>query len=265
MYPDPLKVTYRRWAASTVLAASGFKRMGKINFGARMAIFNYNKSLIVWSAIPLSEETEKAIKEAAGNGPAHVTHLIIPDREHTLAACSYKAKYPEMKIIAMDGVDLGPDTPIDYVIGPLVKNTVLDKKGLSELGLTDSAIVDNFQFVYIPDHANAELVMYDKNTKTVYEADLLFNLRTDTQMEQFSPQLGHSPSENPFGGWSFPSRYLHPDSKVGRYLFRRIAGLPKSLPGLKAIHLWDFDSLVMCHGNVIEQGAKDKFALAFGL
>lgn len=258
-YPNPLKVLSRKLADNIVVAHSGFKRVDKINFGARMALFNFGGSVVVWSAIPHNDDVVKALQLVTGtSSDFNVSHLIIPDKEHTMAAKSFKEQYPDMKIIAMEGVDLGSLTPIDYRVTAKHANQVIGGDILREIGITDPAILSNFEFVYLPNHVNKELVMYDKVSKTLFEADLLFNLREDTPMEQFD---GVS---RPFSGWSYLAKFMNPDSKVGGILQRKAANVGSSKAGLRAIYSWDFDRLVMCHGNIIETGGKEAFAKVFG-
>lgn len=259
-YPSPFKATIEKLAENTVVALAGFKRFGKVNFGARMALFHYNNSVIVWLAFPYGEEVERAVEQLTNNKNTPISHMIIPDREHTMAAKSFKEKFPDLKILAGEGVECGFKP--DYVISKSDAHTVLDKARLTQLGI-DAAIADNFQFVFLPHHANQELVAYDVNLKIVYEADLLFNLRTDEKMQQFSPEVGFPEQENPFGGWSFVGRYMNPDSKVGRFMQTKIADVPLSAEGLRNIYGWDFDTMVMCHGNILRNGAKEQFKKLF--
>ncbi len=35
-----------------------------------------------------------------------MTHLIVPDAEHTMAAKSFGEKFPEIKILAMENVNI---------------------------------------------------------------------------------------------------------------------------------------------------------------
>lgn len=263
-YPNPLKVVARQFTDNIVLAASGFKRFGKINFGARMALFHYNDSVVVWSAIPYCEETSKALELLTGKLSSDVSYLIIPDKEHTMAAKLFKAKFPSLKIIAMELVDLGPETPIDYAFTTKYAQKIIDKPLLEEIGIKDAVITDNFEFVYLPTHGNKELVTFDKNSKTVFEADLLFNLRDDQPLEQFSEATGFSANYYPHSGWSHLTRFMNPDSAVGNFLINRIANTTASADGLRAIYSWNFDKLVMCHGNVITANAKAEFKKVFG-
>ena len=269
-YPSPLKVVSRKLADNIVISSSPFKRSNTLNFGARMALFNYGESIVVWSALPFGSHILEALVLLTGQKSSdassfNVTHLIVPDAEHTMAAKSFKEKFPEMKILAMENVNIGDGIKPDYVVTEKSGNKVLDKSLLSlELGLTDPPLVDNFEFVYLPTHVNRELVAYEKNSKILFEADLLFNLQPKN-LEQFSTATGYSSNFNPHSGLSFLTRYLRPESSVGRYMFNKIvkSSDPQAKKGLQAIHLWNFDQIVMCHGNVIEHGAKAQFERVF--
>lgn len=265
-YPDPLKAISRKLTSNIVISSTGFKRFGKVNFGGRMALFNYDNSVIVWSAIPYGEEVVKALNLLTDgeSTSANVTHLIIPDKEHTLAAKSFKEKYPQLKIIAMETVDLGKDCPIDYTITSKYANKLINAPVLEEIGIKDPVITKNFEFVYLPYHANKELVTFDLNSKILFEADLLFNLTPHEKLEQFSPETGFAEGFYPHLGWSFATRYLQPYSKVGTSMFNKIANSAQSAPGLKQIYNWDFEKIVMCHGNIIELDAKKAFKNTFG-
>lgn len=269
-YPSPLKVVSRKLADNIVISSSAFKRVNKLNFGARMALFNYDGNIVVWSPLPYGSHVLEALLLLTGTSSTdansfRVTHLIVPDVEHTLAARSFKETFPEIKIVAMEDVNLGPGVSADYVVKAASGNKILDKSLLaSEVGLHDSLIADNFEFVYLPAHQNRELVAFEKHAGIVFEADLLFNLQPLAN-EQFSPETGFAKNYNPHTGFSFLTRYLRPDSTVGRYMFNKIAKSadPGTKQGLKAIHLWNFDKMVMCHGNVIDSGAKVVFEKVF--
>lgn len=252
----------RKLSPHIVVASSSFKRFNKINFGARMALFHYDNSVVVWLALPYGEEVAKAIQLVTGGDKSPVTHLIVPDREHTMAAKSFKAEFPELKIIAMDTVTI-PGVNIDHKIGAEYAHKLIDRDVLQEIGIVDEPIVNNFQFVYLPEHANNELVTFDLNSKILFEADLLFNLGHD-DLEQFSVATGFSSKFYPHSGWSYMTRYLQPYSKIGNALINKITNTKKSAEGLRQIYKWDFEQIVMCHGNIIDTEAKAAFKSVFG-
>lgn len=176
-YPNPFKTFSRNLTENIVITSGPFTRINTLNFGARMALLRFGEDIVVWSAIPYSEEVEKAITLLNGKGT--ITHLIIPDQEHTMAAKSFRAKYPGLKILAPDTVNLGPDTPIDYKVSAPSGNKVLSLANnllSKELGIEPTSPLSNLEFVYLPTHANKELVVYDGKSKILFQADLIFNL-----------------------------------------------------------------------------------------
>lgn len=256
MYPNPLKAVIRNLTDNVVIASTPFTRAHTMNFGARMTVFNYNDEIIVWSAIPYGSEVIKTLKQLTGKEEDfNVTYLIIPDAEHTMAAKSFKDKYPKMKIIGLEDVKVPVE--IDYKILKKHANQKIDSVILQEIGIKDESILKNFEFVYLPSHANKELVMYDKNSKFLFQADLILNLGpSGNKLEQYSPGTGYTEKFNPHGGLSYITRLTHPNSGFFKGLVNKLvkSSDPETVKGLKAIYSWDFTKMVPCHGNVIDDG-----------
>ena len=132
-YPSPLKVVSRKLADNIVISSSPFKRSNTLNFGARMALFNYGESIVVWSALPFGSHILEALVLLTGQKSSdassfNVTHLIVPDAEHTMAAKSFKEKFPEIKILAMENVNIGDGIKPDYVVTEKSGNKVLTSR-----------------------------------------------------------------------------------------------------------------------------------------
>ena len=275
-YPPNFKIVTKSLTENILLASTAFSRVDKFNFGARMAVFKFPQSnkIILWSPLPYTPQVIDVLTKFTNNtneSNLNIAYVIIPDREHNLAAKSYKEKFPGCNLIGMEGLDEN-SLKLDYKFIKLMGNKVLKNDDLRQIfNDNDSGlIVDNFEFVYLPNHANQELVVFDKSSSTLFEADLLFNLGVpgstlgETILEQYSPELGFPKGFNPHSGWSFITRYLQPYSKVGRFLFRKIVDINHSKPGLEAIYnSWDFKTIVMCHGNIITKDAKEAFKHVF--
>ncbi|KGQ89345.1 hypothetical protein MGO_02195 [Candida albicans P76055] len=275
-YPPNFKIVTKSLTENILLASTAFSRVDKFNFGARMAVFKFPQSnkIILWSPLPYTPQVIEVLTKFTNNtneSNLNIAYVIIPDREHNLAAKSYKEKFPGCKLIGMEGLDEN-SLKLDYKFIKSMGNKVLKNDDLRQIfNDSDSGlIVDNFEFVYLPNHANQELVVFDKSSSTLFEADLLFNLGVpgstsgETILEQYSPELGFPKGFNPHSGWSFITRYLQPYSKVGRFLFRKLVDINHSKPGLEAIYnSWDFKTIVMCHGNIITKDAKEAFKHVF--
>ncbi|ODV81163.1 uncharacterized protein CANTADRAFT_25392 [Suhomyces tanzawaensis NRRL Y-17324] len=264
-YPSPLKIASRKLADNIVTASCPFSILNKLNAGGRMSLISHQGQVIVYSAIPYGPEVEKSLELLTGTtGNFNITHLIIPNKEHTLAAKSFKDVYPDLKVIALEAVEV-PGLTIDYKLTHNLGNKTLDLKILEEeLGITDKVFLDLFEFVYLCRHGNRELVMYDKKSKTIFLADVVFNTGINEPLEQYSPATGFPEGYNPHTWASLLMKYMQPYSMIGNYLVNRIV-TPNSRPGLEAIQKWDYSRIVMCHGNVIEKDAKKSFANIFKL
>lgn len=255
-YPNPLKAISRNLTDNIVITSTPFTRSNIMNFGARMTLFNYNNQVIVWSAIPYGSEVINSLKLLTGKDDGfNVSYLIIPDVEHTMAAQSFKDTYPNLKIIGPEEVKV--PFKVDYKITKAHGNKLIDSNVLKEIGIQDDSILNNFEFVYLPSHANKELVLYDKNSKILFQADLLLDLGpVGKKLEQYSPETGYASNFNPHGGLSYITRFSHPDSGFFRGLVNKLvkANDPQVQKGLKTIYNWDFTKMVPCHGNVVDDG-----------
>ncbi|CAK9439322.1 uncharacterized protein LODBEIA_P35000 [Lodderomyces beijingensis] len=262
-YPSNLKIATKVLTKDILLASTAFTRMDKINFGARMAVFKFASpsasKVVVWSPLPYSPQVLDVLKDflgASSEADLNIDYVIVPDREHNMAAAVYKEKFPHAKVI---GPEKTERVKLDVTFTEKEANKLISGASLSQLVDGDRVIVDNFDFVYLPYHANSELVVFEKSSKTLFEADLLFNLGAKGPLEQFSPATGFPENYNPHTGWSYITRYMQPYSKIGRFMFRKIVNVSKSKSGLEAIASLDFDTIVMSHGNIITTDAKEAF------
>lgn len=286
-YPPNFKIVTKSLTENILLASTAFSRVDKFNFGARMAIFKFPQTnkIILWSPLPYSPQVIDILIKFTNTNTAtatattiesnlNIAYVIIPDREHNLAAKTYKEKFPNCKLIGMEGLDEN-SLKLDYKFIKLMGNKLLKNDELKQIFKDDNdnnsnLIIDNFEFVYLPNHANQELIIFNKSSSTLFEADLLFNLGVpgstlgQTILEQYSPELGFPQGFNPHSGWSFITRYLQPYSKIGRFLFRKLVDINQSKSGLEVIYnSWDFKTIVMCHGNIITKDAKEAFKHVF--
>lgn len=282
-YPENFKIVTKAITDNILLASSAFSRVDKLNFGARMAIFKLSQQeqeqeqgggrggdqkIILWSPLPYTPQVIDTILKFTGisqESDLKINYVIIPDREHNLAGKKYQEVFPDCKIIGMEGIK---NINIDYKFTESMGNKIIKDEELKNF-INDDDIVNNFEFVYLPKHTNQELVIFEKKAKALFEADLLFNLgvpgtvQGTTILEQYSPELGFAKGFNPHSGWSFMTRYLQPYSKVGRFMFRKFVNVNASKAGLEGIYSWDFNTIVMCHGNVITENARQTFKDVF--
>lgn len=121
---------------------------------------------------------------------------------------------------------------------------------------------NEFNVEYIESIASQELVLLHKPSKTVIEADLLFNLPAT---EQFL-KSGTSPTSGvlfklltPVFSTKSPATW---QKRLGWYVLssKDRSGFAQSL---RRIDSWEFDRIIPCHGDVIERDSKQLFRVVF--
>ena len=115
-----------------------------------------------------------------------------------------------------------------------------------------------FDVEYVGAHANKELVFCHKPSRTIIEADLMFNLPATEQFSKTKedPESGFltrvfTGFQNTKGAATWQKRFLwYVASSQNRPDFNK---------SVAKIAKWDFDRIVPCHGDVIETGGKKIF------
>lgn len=120
---------------------------------------------------------------------------------------------------------------------------------------------DEFEFEYVSTNMDKELVFFHKPTKTLLEADLMFNLPA---VEQYS--LGGEP------GSSWLTKIVNGlmntkgDAKWQRRVMWYIASTgdrDRFNAGVRRINSWGIENIVPCHGDVILGRGKDVWENVF--
>ncbi|KAK9368886.1 hypothetical protein V1509DRAFT_621780 [Lipomyces kononenkoae] len=249
-YPTPLCAVPRQLSPTVSILSTPFKRAGLFQIGARSTFVSLpaSNSVVVIAPVPYGDESAAII------GTRDVRFLIAPDFEHHMALKSWKEKYPSAKIIGVEGLrkrKAPQGVHVDYEIS--LANKVISP---SEEGIDDPEVNEVFKFVYFPSHQNKELITYHIPTKTLIEADLMFNLPA---LEQYSK----SPT-NPLSGFTRLFNVLHPDSGWHRWLVKSVlSDKAATKMGLNAIQSLDYETIIPCHGEVITSDGKGKFDALF--
>lgn len=104
---------------------------------------------------------------------------------------------------------------------------------------------------------NQELVFHHKKSKTLIEADLLFNLPATEQFSKTGVSATSGILTKIFGGLQ--------NTKGSAIWQKRMLwyGVSQDKPtfneSIARIAKWDFDRIIPCHGDVIESGGKGIF------
>lgn len=215
-----------------------------------MAVKLSTGSLAVFSPVSLTPEVRETVDSLGGN----VKYITAPDLEHHLHITSWKKAYPQAEILAPEGLWEKRQS------NPEFKDTLFQHVFRNDGSpRTISAEFDaDFDSEYVHGHGSRELVFLHKPSRTVIEADLLFNLPAH---EQYSKTPEKS-KPNFLTKLVLPLLSTAPPA-MGHKRFAWWILSPRDRPAftesVRRIEQWDFDRLIPCHGDVIETGAKGVF------
>ncbi|KIY74114.1 hypothetical protein CYLTODRAFT_416374 [Cylindrobasidium torrendii FP15055 ss-10] len=209
-----------------------FARFGLIPFGGRSTAVKLSTGGVwVVASTPLSKETKETLDKL---GP--VQWIVSPDAVHHLFLDEFKTAYPEAKVIATADAIKRHGNPSLKVDGVWGKDAADAKYGFE----------DDIEWIYFDGFANKDVAFLHKASKTLIEADLLFNLPAK---EQYSKTKSSG---------SFPLfKNLNP---YHNFHTKFLGNLAKDKVAMKrdaqAVANWDFDRIIPCHGDVVETGGK---------
>ncbi|KAL1957708.1 hypothetical protein VTO42DRAFT_5551 [Malbranchea cinnamomea] len=246
----------RQITPSIITCSVPFSRYGIIKVGGRGTIVRLQTgSIAVFSPVALTGEVKNTINALDGT----VKYLVALDIEHHIFLSQWKSEYPRAEIIGPHGLrekrEKRPETrgvEITHILTP---------ENRAEFDVSEE-FDEEFDLEYVYMHPNREIVALHKPSRTLIEADLMFNLPA---MEQYSRSGGgdrglltklFGSAMSASGNSSiWQQRFLwHFASAPDRDEFKR---------SMARIFQWDFDRIIPCHGEVIETGGKDVFRKLF--
>ncbi|KAJ5647424.1 hypothetical protein N7490_003796 [Penicillium lividum] len=226
-----------------------FARFGIMRLGARGTLVKLTTgSLAIFSPVSLTPEVQQTVQTQGGN----VKYIIAPDLEHHLHITAWKSAYPQAHILAPHGlwekrqnVPEFKDTAFDHVYKDGTPHPISEEFDAE------------FEMEYVHGHSSRELIFLHKPSRTMIEADLIFNLPATEQ---------YSKSEEGSTG-NLMTRMILPFMSVKspstghrRFAWYTLAKDRASFTqSMGRINRWNFDRMIPCHGDVIETGAKGVF------
>jgi hypothetical protein len=211
------------WVAPRPLKMRGFG-----DIGCRMTVLRLEGGLFLHSPVPLDDPTRRALD---AQGP--VRWVVGPSRVHHFYLGDYASAYPEAELCAAPGLpEKRRDLAFDCVLDDSQQEKWKDElryqraEGAPRMG---------------------ELVFFHPATRTVAFTDLVFNVPADER----NARLFH---------WLAGSRGRFGPHRMVRSMIRDRAAAARSFD---AILEWDFDRVIVTHGEVLETGGRQAVANAF--
>lgn len=224
-----------------------FSRFGHIKVGGRGTVVRLQSgALAVFSPVVLTEEVKQKVAEMG-----EVKYITALDIEHHIYLGPWAQAYPQAQV-------LGPEGLAEKRASQNNENVPFSHTFSKDKPLTavDAEFDAEFEYEYVYGHQNKEVVFVHKPTKTLIQADLMFNYPPTEQYSKTGLSATAGIMTKIFGALTSVS-----GNGQKRMIWYGIssgdrAGFARSV---KNINKWDFERIIGCHGDVIEGGAKGIF------
>ena len=228
-----------------------FLRFGHLKFGGRGTIVKLQTGfLAVFSPVALTTEVKSKVQSMGT-----VKYLVAPDFEHHIFISPWSKEYPQAEVVGMEGL------PEKREGDPATKGVKFSHV-FSASNKKDTKVSPEFDaefdYEYVHSHQNKELVFLHKPTRTMIEADLVFNLPATEQYSKTGLNANSGVLTKIFGAimntrgsalWQKRFLWYAAGGKDRKGFAESVAVMTK----------WDFDRIIPCHGDVIETGGKTIF------
>lgn len=245
---DPAKVMVIRDVTSSITTLSvPFSRFGLVKFGGRGTLVQLKTgSVAVFSPVALTPEVKTKVSSLGT-----LRYIVATDIEHHIFVSPWAKEYPGAEVIGMEG--LPEKREGDEATKGVKFAHVFSASNKKDMRISPE-FDDEFDYEFIHSHQNKELVFLHKPTKTMIEADFIFNFPST---EQYS-KTGHDATSGLFTKLFGALNTKGDMVWQKRFLWYVAGGKDRAgfAESVKRMNTWDFDRIIPCHGDVIETGGK---------
>lgn len=202
----------------------------RLEFGNRMTVVRVNNELLLHSPVQFDSRLAEALAVLG-----EVRYLVAPNLMHDLFISEWRKAYPDVLLFAPSG------------LAKLTPDIRMDEQGMS-------ALSPSWQFPLTCHGVSGmprlnETVFLHRPSGTLILTDLAFNIGEAIPFwsRTFFRAYG---AYNRFG----PTRLI-------KHLIRDKPAFRRSVA---TILQWEFDRIILSHGNIVENDGKRRFEEAFG-
>lgn len=226
MNPAPRNLAPNLWVADRPFRLP----LGLGDIGCRMTIVRLlNGGLVLHSPVPLDAALRAALDDI---GP--VRAIVAPSKAHHLFVGDFVKAYPQAKLAGAPGLaDKRRDLACDAVLG--------DEPDPAWQDQLEQHLFRGAPFL-------SEVVFFHPATRSVIFTDLVFNVA--------APDAGKARVFN----WVTGAAGRFGPHRLVRRMIRDHAAARESV---ERILQWDFDRVIVSHGDVLEAGGRERVRAAF--
>lgn len=214
-----------------------------------------NNSLAVFSPIALTSDVRNHLVELGNN----VQYIAALDYEHHIFVSEWAKAFPNAKVLGVEGLPEKREssketagTKFDHL---WTQKNKLDFK-------VDADFDRDFEYEYVHSHGNKELVFFYRPDRTLIEADLMFNLPATEQYARTKEGTEAGILTKLFVGLMSAQGSAKWQK---RFIWYAISAKDRTgfNQSIKRINTWDFQRIIPCHGDIVENNAKGIFQTVF--
>lgn len=250
---DPAKVmVFRDILPNMTTFSSPFARFGVLKVGGRATIIKLQTgALAVFSPVALTEDVRSKVQSMGNN----VRYISAMDIDHHIFITPWAKAFPQAEVIGVEG--LPEKREKDPATKGIKFTHVFTKSNKKDMKISEE--FDNeFEYEYVHAHVNKELVYYHKPSKTMIQADFIFNLPA---YEQYSKS--NEAATSGFLTKLFTALMNTKEDAIWQRRFLWYAAGQKDRAAFsdsaKRMKRWDIQRIIPSHGDVIESGAQGVF------
>ncbi|KAF9493170.1 hypothetical protein BDN71DRAFT_1508755 [Pleurotus eryngii] len=239
MSPNLPDLVIREVASDIWVFSRPFPRFGFLPWGGRSTAVKLSTGDVwVLASTPLTDDTKETIDKL---GP--VKWIMGADAVHHLFLAEYKTAYPEAKVIGVEPL----------VEKKKAEGLILDGAYGSDPPGTLYGFEDEIKACYFSGYASVDVAWLHVASKTLIQADLLFNLPGTEQYSKtkMSPKIPIFGKLDPYG--NLQKRFLWAQGKDKKTMMQ----------DARTVAEWDFERVIPCHGDVIETDGKKAWVMAY--
>jgi len=198
------------------------------HFNSRMTIIRLsNGNLFIHSPCEIDQQTKMEIERLGA-----VEFIVAPGSYHYLHVCSAQQAFPEAETFICPGVERkNPEIEFDWLLGDRPDNRWEDD--------FEQVLVRGNRYIW-------EVAFYHKSSRTLILVDLIENITDETEGVSWSLELWWKVV---FRMWGNPKPA--PEYQLG---WKDKNAARKSL--MKILE-WDFERIILSHGDLIEENVKE--------
>ena len=221
----------------------------------RHAVKLTSGSLAVFSPVALTPTVQSKLQSIGGP----VSYLVAPDIEHHIFLSPWSEAFPKAQIIGPEG--LAEKREKDPSVTNVPFTTIFTKANKESIRVSQEFDAD-FEYEFVDSHPNKELVFFHKPSKTLIEADLMFNLPATEQYSKTGINPTTGIATRLFGALQHTKDTAIAQKRVLWYGVSKSdrEGFNKSM---QKINSWGFENLIPCHGESIVGDGKGIFEKVF--